>query len=62
MIRLNLRSPKEFYTTHFLGQILICCPSRLELQNTPTASLQRGKTPPISVLDKTLNNLIVKLQ
>ena len=38
-------------------------PSRLELQNTPTASLQRGKTPtPTSVLDMTLNNQMVKFQ
>ena len=32
-------------------------PSRLGLQNTPTAPLQRGKTPPTSFLDMTLNNL-----
>ena len=32
------------------------------LQNTPTQSLQRGKTPPTSVLDMTLNNLMVRLQ
>ena len=31
-------------------------------QNTPTASLQRSKTPPTSVLDMTLNNLMVKIQ
>ena len=37
-------------------------PSRLELQNTQTASLQRGKTPPINVLDMTLSNLMVRLQ
>ena len=30
-----------------------CC---LGLQNTPTASLQRGKTTPTSVLIMTLNN------
>ena len=29
-------------------------PCRLGLQNTPTASLQRGKTPPTSVLDMTI--------
>ena len=28
----------------------------------PTASLQRGKPPPMSVLDMTLNNLMVRLQ
>ena len=27
------------------------CPSRLGLQNTPTASQQSGKTPPLSVQD-----------
>ena len=36
-------------------------PSRLWLQNTLTASLQRGKTPPTSVLDITLSNLMVRL-
>ena len=34
-------------------------PSRLELKNTPTVSLQRGKTFPTSALDMTLNNLMV---
>ena len=37
-------------------------PSWLELQNTPTASMQRGKTSPTSVQVMTLNNLMVKLQ
>ena len=37
-------------------------PRWLGLQNTLTASLQRGKTPSMSVLDMTLNNLIVRLQ
>ena len=49
-------------------------PSRLGLWNTPTDSLQRAKTPlptsvlsrrvppPISVLDMTLNNLMVRFQ
>ena len=35
--------------------------SRLGLQKTPTASPQRGKTPRTSVLDMTLNNLMVRL-
>ena len=35
-------------------------PSRLGLYNTPTATLQRGKTPPTSVLGMTLNNLMVR--
>ena len=37
-------------------------PSQLRLQNTPTASLQGGKTPPMSVMDIALNNLMVRLQ
>ena len=45
----------------FLMEIL---PSRLGQQNTPTASLQRGKTPPPSneCPDMILNHLMVKLQ
>ena len=39
-----------------------CWPSQLGLQKTPTASLQRSKTPPMSVLDMTQNNLMVRLQ
>ena len=35
-------------------------PSRLGLLNTPTASLQRSKTPTTGVLDMTLNNLMVR--
>ena len=45
-----------------LGPTCQILPSRLELQNTPTASLQRGKTPPTSVLIMTLNNLKVRFQ
>ena len=37
-------------------------PSRLGLQNTLTAHLQRGKNAPTIVLDMTLNNLIVRFQ
>ena len=37
-------------------------PSRLGLQNTTTASLQKSKIPLKSVLDVTLNNLMVRLQ
>ena len=37
-------------------------PSQLGLQFTPTASPQKGKTPLTSVLDLSLNNLMVKLQ
>ena len=37
--------------------------SRPGLQNTPTAPLPRGKPPPpMSVLDMTLNNLMVRSQ
>ena len=36
--------------------------SRLGVQNTPTVSLQRSTTPPASVLDMTVNNLMVRLQ
>ena len=35
-------------------------PGQLGLQNTPTASLQRGKTSLTSVLDMMLNNLMVR--
>ena len=37
-------------------------PSWLGLQNTLTASLQRGKTPQTSVLNMILNNLMERLQ
>ena len=37
-------------------------PSFLGLQKIPTDSLQRGKIPATSVLDMTLNNLMVRLQ
>ena len=37
-------------------------PCRLWLCNTPTVPLQKGKTTPMSVLDMTLNNLIVRFQ
>ena len=37
-------------------------PSQLGLQNTLTASQQRGKTLPMSVLDMILNNLMLRLQ
>ena len=54
-----------YFSMHFLSLymalFLICIilfnflPKRLELQNSPTASLQRGKIPPMSVLNMTLN-------
>ena len=37
-------------------------PSQLGLENAPTASLQRGKILLTSILDMTLNNLMVTLQ
>ena len=37
-------------------------PSQLRLLNTPTATLQRGKTPPNKCPNVTQNNLMVKLQ
>ena len=36
--------------------------SCLQLENTPTSSLQMRKTIPMRVLDMTLNNLIVRLR
>ena len=36
--------------------------SRQGMQNAPTASLQKGKTSPTSVLNMKLNNLMVRLQ
>ena len=36
--------------------------SRLALEKTPSASLLRGKTLPMSVLDMTISNVIVRLQ
>ena len=37
-------------------------PNQLGLQNTRTVPLERDKTPPTSVLDTTLKNLMVRLQ
>ena len=37
-------------------------PGREGLKNTQTASLEMGNTPLTSVLDMTLNNLMVRLQ
>ena len=41
---------------------ILFLPSRLGLQNNPTAPLQKGKTPPMSVPNTTLNNLMVRFQ
>ncbi len=41
---------------------IIRWPCQLGLRNTPTTFLQKDKTPPTSVLDMTLNNLMVRLQ
>ena len=43
--------------------IYIYQPSRLRLKNTPTVSLQRGKTPTsTSVLDMVQNDLMMRIQ
>ena len=36
-------------------------PSQLGLKNAPTASLRRGKTSPMSVLNRTLNILMLRI-
>ena len=54
---------KTFFKHIYL--IHLCNPNRFwpnRLEITPTTSSLRGKTPPTSVLDMTLNNLIVRLQ
>ena len=50
----------HFYD-HFMT-LSICWPSQLGLENTPTASLQKGKTPSKCVLYITLNNQMVRIQ
>ena len=63
-----LATPRAFDSSWPRGTLLIyqnlsrMWPSRPGLQNTPTASLQRGKTLLTSVLDMTLNNLMVRFQ
>ena len=63
---LESHHPIQFRMTHIWGVLITlqsyiqCFPSRLGLQNTLTAPLQRGKTPPTSVLDMTLDNLLVR--
>ena len=62
----------SFFLSFFLFVLKIitskCLPSewswssRLGLENTPTISLQRNKTPPTSVLDMTLNYQMVRIQ
>ena len=37
-------------------------PNWLELLNTLTISLEKGKSSPLNVLDKILNNLMVRLE
>ena len=46
----------------FLYSGSTCEPIRLRLLNIPTASLQRGNNPPVSVLYVTLNYWIVRIQ
>ena len=67
----STRQNNNIFFTHIVLHLNSCCflkqltckPSRLELLNTLTASLLRGKTPPpTSVLNITLNNLMVRFQ
>ena len=51
-----------FFFFFFLMSLNHTWLSRLGLQNTLTASLQRGKTLPMNVLNMTLNHLMVKFQ
>ena len=47
-------------TTSTLFNLLL---TQLELENTPFASLQRGKNPcPTNILDMMLNNLMARFQ
>ena len=48
-----------FKIYHLPNKLWLGC---LGLENTPTASLQRGKTSSMRVLDMTLNNPMVRLQ
>ena len=45
-----------------LSKLFLFIPSKLGLKNSLIASLPRGKITPTSVLDMTLNNLLVRLQ
>ena len=47
---------------HLFLLLLLFGPVGWRLENTQTASLQRDKTPPTSVIGMTLNNLMVRLQ
>ena len=51
------------YIRYHMGKYTHTCvwSCRLGLQNTPTASLQRDKTRPTSVLDMALNSLMMNL-
>ena len=61
-------TPGEFFTPalanglllDFVSQVFssLQWPSRLGLENTPTESLKRGKTPTTSILNITLNKLM----
>ena len=52
----------SFKTTITMTETKNRLPGRPGLQNIRTPSLQRGKTPPTSVLDMTQNNLMFRLQ
>ena len=56
-----------WYYITILGNIWLCAsnlPCRLGdgLYNTPTASLLKGKTPAMSIVDMTRNNLMLRFQ
>ena len=66
-ICVHFLSSKFFHSSHplfllhcFIHSLISFLSNRLGLYNTLTAHLQRGKTPPISVM--TLNNLMVRFQ
>ena len=50
------------YASNLSSVPIFECPSWLGVQKTNTAYLQRGKTPSMSILNMTLNNLKVRLQ
>ena len=58
----NRQKLKEKKTKKESNKLMERLFSRLGLQNTSTESLLMGKAPSKSVLDMTLNNLMVRLQ
>ena len=54
---------RDIFTAIFIGSSSLPFDDPVSWgDNTLTASLQRGNTPPMSVLDMTLNNPMVRLQ